>query len=123
MMPSAEQHLEYGSYMHGINPSVFACCQYPAALDLVGLALSTNGIKHVSLTAGGRGVRNDFICVEVHRLSVVVGFLLCFTNMMYPLSTQGVRRAIAAFREDEEVKVFLLAHRLGAAGRWILLLN
>ncbi|KAK2077014.1 hypothetical protein QBZ16_005242 [Prototheca wickerhamii] len=64
--------------------------QYPAALDLVGLALSTNGLRHVSLTAGGRG---------------------------------GARRAIALFREDDEVRVFLLAHRVGAAGLTLVRAN
>ena len=64
--------------------------QYPAALDLVGLALSTNGLRHVSLTSGGRG---------------------------------GARRAIALFREDDEVRVFLLAHRVGAAGLTLVRAN
>ncbi|KAL6782339.1 hypothetical protein ACKKBG_A06415 [Auxenochlorella protothecoides x Auxenochlorella symbiontica] len=63
--------------------------QHVAALDLVALALQTNGIKHVALV-GGRGT---------------------------------VRKAIADFRDDDEVRVFLLSHRAGAAGLTLVRAN
>jgi E3 ubiquitin-protein ligase SHPRH len=100
---------------------------YPEALRLVAVALRQNGLAHVELLGGGRAVRGcDAVlsapAAAAAAAAAAVPAGLTLITRRRP-SSQGAKKAIQEFRENDEARVFLLSHRAGAQGLTLVRAN